>query len=71
MPVTAATATPTSTRRYVRGPVPPSRGHRASVRPEPDRPGPGYCGPYLRPVREVTPPSRPRGVTFTSPISAL
>ncbi len=32
---------------------------------------PGYCGPYLRPVFDVIPPSSARGVTFTRPISAL
>lgn len=30
-----------------------------------------YWGPYLRPVREVSPPSRPRGVSFTAPIRTL
>jgi hypothetical protein len=31
----------------------------------------GYCGPYLRPALEETPPSRPRGASFTTPMRAL
>ncbi|CAM5443873.1 60 kDa chaperonin [Streptomyces badius] len=94
---------PLSVRLSVRlSPVPPSRGHRASVRSGPDPPdipngrsrdhrtvgcgrgrgrGRGragaeqlpyrYRGPYVRPAREVTSPSSPRGTTLTSPISAL
>ena len=30
-----------------------------------------YCGPYLRPVFDASPPSSPRGASFTAPISAL
>ena len=37
-----------------------------------NRPGPCcYRGPYFRPVRELIPPSIPRGTSFAAPIRVL
>ncbi len=68
------------------GAVRPTRRKRAEPEPEPEptgiptpvstpsgpaENGDSYCGPYFRPVRDVMPPSRPRGTSFAAPIRVL